>query len=107
MSGRRAAVLSRSAEAATVVTPKLELLCRYVARLSLALKRLSRDGNGLVVHRLKRAFRVGATEFLFEPLDFLARLAGLVPISRSHLIRFHGLFTSNARLVHVGASGPH
>ena len=27
---------------------------------------------------------------LFEPLDFLARLAALVPRLRSHLVRYHG-----------------
>jgi hypothetical protein len=64
---------------------KLERLCRYVARPPLALGRLGRDGR--VVHRLKRAFRDGTTEFLFEPLDFLARLAALVPRPRSHLVR--------------------
>lgn len=50
---------------------KLERLCRYVARPPLALERLSRDGDGLVVHELKRPFRDGTTEFPFEPLDFL------------------------------------
>jgi hypothetical protein len=46
------------------------------------------DGDGLVVHELKRPFRDGTTEFLFEPLDFLARLAALVPRPRSHLLRY-------------------
>ncbi len=66
---------------------KLERLCRSVARPPLALNRLSPDGDGLVVHELKRPFRDGTTEFLFEPLDFLARLAALVPRPRSDLIR--------------------
>jgi hypothetical protein len=74
---------------------KLERLCRYVARPPLAHPRLGRDG--LVVHRLKRPFRDGTTEFLFEPLDFLARLAALVPRPRSHLIRYHGVLAANAR----------
>ena len=51
---------------------RLERLCRYAARPPLALERLGCDGDGLVVHRLKRPFRDGTTEFLFEPLDFLA-----------------------------------
>ena len=66
---------------------KLERLWRYVARPPLALERLSRDGDGLVVHELKRPFRDGTTEFLFEPLDFLARLAALVPKPRVNLTR--------------------
>ena len=55
------------------------------------------DGDGLVVHRLERPFRDGTTQFLFEPLDFLARLAALVPRPRSHLVRYHGLLAPNAR----------
>jgi hypothetical protein len=76
---------------------KLERLCRYVARPAIALERLSRDGDGLVVYELKHPFRDGTTHVLFEPLDFIARLAALVPRPRTHLIRFHGLFAPNAR----------
>ena len=42
-------------------------------------------------------FRDGTTHVLFEPLDFISRLAALVPRPRTHLIRFHGLFAPNAR----------
>jgi len=87
---------------------KLERRCRYVARPPLALERLGRDGDGLVVHQLERPFGDGTTEFLFEPLDFLARLAALVPRPRSHLLRYHGVLAPNARhrrLV-VPAPGP-
>jgi len=42
-------------------------------------------------------FRDGTTHVLFEPLDFMAHLAALVPRPRTHLIRFHGLFAPNAR----------
>jgi hypothetical protein len=75
----------------------LERLCRYVARPAIALERLSRDGDGLVVYELKHPFRDGTTHVLFEPLDFIARLAALVPRPRTHLVRFHGLFAPNAR----------
>ena len=57
----------------------LERLWRYVASPPLVLERLGRDGDGLVVRRLKRPIHDGTTEFLFEPLDILARLAALVP----------------------------
>jgi hypothetical protein len=48
------------------------------------------------------------TEFLFEPLDFLARLAALVPRPPSHLLRYHGVLAPNARhrRVVVPAPGP-
>lgn len=76
---------------------KLERVCRYVARGPIALDRLSVDGDGLVVYQLKHPFRDGATHVLFEPLDFIARLAALVPRPRAHLVRYHGLFAPHAR----------
>jgi len=75
---------------------RLERLCRYVARPAIACERLSRDGDGLVVYQLKHPFRDGTTHVLFQPLDFLTRLAALVPRPRTHLIRFHGLLAPNA-----------
>ena len=51
--------------------------------------RLERDGDGLVVHELKRAFRDGTTEFLFEPLDFLARVAARWPRPETGHSRAH------------------
>ena len=40
---------------------KLQRLCRYVARPPVALQRLSRDGDGLVVYELKRPLCDGST----------------------------------------------
>jgi hypothetical protein len=76
---------------------KLERVCRYLLRPAISLERLSIDGDGLVVYQLKRPFSNGTTHVLFEPLDFIARLAALVPRPRSHLLRYHGLFAPNAR----------
>jgi hypothetical protein len=76
---------------------KLERLCRYMARGPIAQERLSVDGDGLVVLELKRAFSDGTTHVLFEPHDFIARLAALVPRPKAHLVRYHGVFAPNAR----------
>ena len=54
---------------------KLERVCQYMARPPIAEERLGVDGDGLVVLELKRAFRDGTTHVLFEPQDFIARLA--------------------------------
>ena len=35
---------------------------------------------------------------MFEPLDFIARLAALVPTPRVNLTRYHGVFAPNHRL---------
>ena len=46
-----------------------------MARPAIACERHSRDGDGLVIYELKHPFRDGTTHVLFEPLDFMARLA--------------------------------
>jgi hypothetical protein len=43
-----------------------------VARPAIALERLSRDGDGLVVYALKHPFCDDTTHDLFEPLAFIA-----------------------------------
>ena len=35
---------------------------------------------------------------MFEPLDFIARLAAFVPTPRVNLTRYHGVFAPNHRL---------
>lgn len=76
---------------------RLERLCRYITRPAIATKRLSVDSQGRVVYRYKRPFRDGSTHVVLEPLDFMARLASLVPRPRLNLTRFHGVFAPNSR----------
>ncbi len=66
---------------------KLERLCRYVARPPVAERRLSLTGQGKVRYRLKTPYRDGTTHVIFEPLDFIAKLAALVPRPRVNLTR--------------------
>ncbi len=77
---------------------KLERLCRYISRPAVSEKRLSLTSNGLVRYQLKTPYRDGTTHVFFEPLDFLARLAALVPKPRVNLTRFHGIFAPNSKL---------
>jgi hypothetical protein len=60
-------------------------------------KRLSLTPNGNIRYQLKTPYRDGTTHVIFEPLDFIARLAALVPKSRVNLTRFHGVFAPNSR----------
>ena len=62
---------------------KLEHLARYVARPPVATERLSLTENGLVRLALKTPYRDGTTHVIFEPEDFMARLAALVPKPRA------------------------
>jgi len=54
--------------------------------------------NGNVRYQLKTPYRDGTTQVIFEPLDFMARLAALVPKPRVNLTRFHGVFAPNRKL---------
>jgi len=77
---------------------KLEQLCRYITRPALSHKRLRRTPAGEVVLQLKTPYRDGTTHLVMTPLEFLQRLAALVPRPRLHLIRFHGVLAPNAAL---------
>ena len=77
---------------------KLERLCRYVSRPPLAVDRLVLTPSGQVRYTLKTAYRDGTTHIVLEPLDFMARLAALVPPPRMHLTRFHGVFAPHSSL---------
>ncbi len=46
---------------------------------------------GKIRYQLKTPYRDGTTHVIFEPLDFIARLAALVPKPRVNLTRFHGV----------------
>ncbi len=42
-------------------------------------------------------YRDGTTQVAFDPVDFIARLAALVPKPRINLTRYHGVLTPNHR----------
>ena len=56
---------------------KLERLCRYITRPAVATKRLSLTRNGQIRYELKTPYNDGTTHVIFEPLDFISRLAAL------------------------------
>jgi hypothetical protein len=76
---------------------KLERLCRYVSRPAVSEKRLALTANGQVRYELKTPYHNGATHVVFEPLDFIAKPAALVPKPRVNLTRFHGVFAPNSK----------
>ena len=48
--------------------------------------------------QLKSAYQDGTTHVVMSPLEFMQRLAALVPRPRLHLIRFHGVLAPHAKL---------
>jgi hypothetical protein len=75
---------------------KLEKLCRYITRPAISEKRLSISPQGRVRYQLKTPWRNGTTHVEWDAVDFIAKLAALVPPPRAHLTRFHGIFAPNA-----------
>ena len=76
---------------------KLERLCRYMARPAVSIHRLSLTADGHIRYELKTPYRNGTTHFIFQPMDFISKLAALVPAPRVNLIRFHGAFAPNSK----------
>jgi hypothetical protein len=76
----------------------LERLCRYITRPAIANERLKEDAAGNVVLQLKSPWRDGTTHLRMTPLEFMQRLAALVPRPRLHLTRFHGVLAPHAGL---------
>src|SRR5437870_11245112 len=76
---------------------RLERLFRYAARPPLSMDRLEALPDGRLRYWFKTAWRNGTTHAIFEPLEFLEKLAALVPTPRAHLVRFHGLLAPAAQ----------
>jgi hypothetical protein len=57
--------------------------------------RLRPDGRILV--QLKTVWRDGTSHFLFEPIEFLEKLAALIPRPAVNLLLYHGLLAPRAR----------
>ena len=53
--------------------------------------------SGNIRYQLKTPYSDGTTHVIFEPLDFIAKLAALVPKPRVNLTRFHGVFAPNSK----------
>ena len=76
----------------------LERLANYGARGPLSLERLSQLPDGRLSYRMKRPSSAGATTLEFTPVDFLRRVAALIPPPRVNLVRFFGVLAPNANL---------
>jgi hypothetical protein len=77
---------------------KLERLCRYISRPAISEQRLSVTKQGQVRYELKTPYRDGTTHAFFNPIDFIGKLAALIPPPRINLTRFYGVFAPNSKL---------
>jgi hypothetical protein len=85
---------------------RLERVCRYVLRPPVAVDRLHLTSDGHVRVSLREPWRDGTTDFVFDAVDLLGRLAVLVPRPRVNLILYYGILGARAgrriEMVHRG-----
>jgi hypothetical protein len=74
-----------------------ERLMRYGARPPLALDRIRRLPGGRIAYRIKNLRDGRAKNRGMTSLEFMARLAALVPPPRLPLLRYHGVFAPRSR----------
>ena len=72
-------------------------MCRYIAKPAVAVPRLSLGSTGKVLYAMKTPYRDGTTQVALDPMDFIARLAALVPKPSVNLTRYHGVLAPNHR----------
>ena len=85
---------------------RLERLCRYGLRPPVAEERLQVTPDGQVLLRLRHRWSDGTTDILFEPTEFLERLAAITPRPRINLVLYYGVLAPRAgrRAAIVGES---
>ena len=75
---------------------RLERVCRYALRPPVAQERIHLTAEGQVRLQLRQPWRDGTTDVVFDPVEFLGRLAVLVPRPRINLILYHGVLGPRA-----------
>jgi hypothetical protein len=74
------------------------MMRRYMTRPAVCVERLTMRAAGKIEYKRKNQCSNGATHVLFSPLDFLGRLAALIPRQRYNVMRYHGDITPNSTL---------
>jgi len=75
----------------------LERLIRYCARPPFASENLRWNGPMLVYH-LPKPCHTGKTFIQLDPIEFIDKIAALIPPARKHRHHYHGVFAPNAPL---------
>jgi hypothetical protein len=76
---------------------RLEQLCRYLLRPPLAQDRVHLAADGRVLVPLKTVWRDGTSHLLFEPIEFMEKLAAIIPRPAVNLLLYHGVLAPHAR----------
>jgi hypothetical protein len=74
-----------------------ERLLRYCARAPLSLERLHILDDGRIAYNVRHHHGKQGQVRVMTPMQFMARLAALIPPPRHPLVRFHGVFAPNSK----------
>src|SRR6266487_2557113 len=77
---------------------QLEQLIRYTARGAVSLERLQEAANGDLVYTFTHPWSDGTTGIRLSPLEFLEKLAALIPLPHVHLVRYGGCLAPHSHL---------
>jgi len=75
----------------------LERLCHYLLRAPLAQERIELLPDGRVGLTLAHPWADGTRALVFTPVEFLEKLAVLIPKPRVNLLLYHGMLAARAR----------
>ncbi|RYZ91249.1 MAG: hypothetical protein EOP04_01075 [Proteobacteria bacterium] len=90
-----------SIHAATSIKPherdRLEQFLRYVGRGPLVNDKINLDQNGNILSELKKSFD-SATHVLLSPLEFVEKLASIIPPPYRHQVNYYGCLSSHSKI---------
>ncbi len=76
---------------------RLEQLLRYLGRGPVAHDKMRLDQHGNILYELKKSFD-GATHVLLSPLEFIEKLAAIIPPPYRHQVNYYGCLSSHSKL---------
>ncbi|NRA63235.1 MAG: transposase [Pseudobacteriovorax sp.] len=76
---------------------RLEKLLRYLGRGPVSHERISLDENGNILYELKSSYD-GATHVMFSPMEFIEKLASMIPPPYKHQVNYYGCLSSHSKL---------
>ena len=76
---------------------RLERLCGYLLRPAFSPERLAERPDGMLTYRLSKPDESGNTMLVMQPVDFMMRLASLIPAPTLKTVRYYGVLAPGSR----------
>jgi len=76
---------------------RLEKLLRYLGRGPVSHERISLSDDGNILYELKSSYD-GATHVMFSPMEFIEKLASMIPPPYKHQVNYYGCLSSHSKL---------